>query len=91
MSDTERLEAARAKVWSAWITLDEDMPEEHWDEIDAAMQAFRPLICLAYGHWPSPDQCGIPEHDFCVVCGVSTPRVADAVLGVPASPKEQAP
>jgi hypothetical protein len=34
------------------------------------------FLCRLFGHDPIRDQCGIPEHDFCVFCHASTPRQA---------------
>lgn len=31
------------------------------------------LGCKLLGHVPIPDQCGIPDHDFCAWCQKSMP------------------
>lgn len=33
-------------------------------------------LCRYYGHKPVPDQCGRPEHDFCVYCSKLMPNSA---------------
>jgi len=35
------------------------------DEIEASVSA---ILCQRYGHEIIDDQCGIPEHRFCVYC-----------------------
>lgn len=35
------------------------------DEIEAAVKA---ILCRHYGHEIENDQCGIPEHRYCVWC-----------------------
>lgn len=37
----------------------------------------RVLCLLLGGHKPVRDQCGIPEHDFCIWCGDPMPHAAD--------------
>lgn len=34
------------------------------------------LLCRLFGHKPIPDQCGRPEHDFCVWCNHALPGAA---------------
>lgn len=34
------------------------------------------ILCKVYGHEATPDQCGIPEHDFCVWCNRPMPCMA---------------
>lgn len=34
------------------------------------------VLCLTFGHHPVPDQCNLPEHDFCVCCMKATPNRA---------------
>lgn len=63
---------SRDKVWAAFLRLDDDIPDEHLDDegVQDTLDSFRDLICLTYGHWPTVDQCGLPEHDYCLVCGI---------------------
>jgi len=34
-------------------------------------------ICFFFGHSPEADQCGRPEHDFCLWCMKLTPNQAE--------------
>lgn len=34
------------------------------------------LLCLVFGHEAVPDQCNIPDHDFCAFCSKSMPGQA---------------
>jgi len=48
-----------------------EFPEDGTDdtvleEVEAAVLG---VLCRAYGHKITDDQCGIPEHRFCVYCG----------------------
>lgn len=36
------------------------------------------LMCLIRGHESEPDHCGIPSHDYCLICGLSTPYQVEA-------------
>lgn len=36
-------------------------------------QKAQKVICLIAGHVPIPDNCGIPEHDYCAWCGKPMP------------------
>jgi hypothetical protein len=40
------------------------------------------LLCRLFGHKAIGDQCGIPEHDFCVWCDRSLPGQAPRRGGV---------
>lgn len=55
---------------------------EH-EEIDEARSLIARFICKIYGHEPTQDQCGMPEHDYCTICEELTPgqapRRADGV------------
>lgn len=33
-------------------------------------------ICRDFGHEPTPDHCGIPDHDYCLWCLARTPGEA---------------
>ncbi|HEX2550449.1 MAG TPA: hypothetical protein VHK64_02555 [Nocardioidaceae bacterium] len=35
------------------------------------------LVCRRYGHLPEPDQCGMPQHDYCIGCNELTPGMAE--------------
>lgn len=37
-------------------------------EVDWPYDAAQWVICRAFGHDPAMDQCGRPEHDFCLWC-----------------------
>lgn len=53
------------------------IPDEFWEWWDEKVE--RPLlalICEVDGHEPSPDQCGIPDHDHCAICMVPMPGQA---------------
>jgi hypothetical protein len=30
--------------------------------------------CILLGHYPTPDHCGIPAHDYCSTCSKSMPN-----------------
>ena len=52
-----------------WLDDRYDYPE--WNDAEKVL----PLVCiLTLGHTPTPDQCGIPAHDFCAYCGKATPN-----------------
>lgn len=76
---TSEMRVARRNVWAAFLTLDDDIPDEHLDDegLQDTLDNYRALICLAYGHWPTVDQCGLVEHDYCLVCGIRMPGQAE--------------
>lgn len=43
---------------------------------DAKIDAICELVCSIAGHYPIMDQCGMPEHDHCLICGVPLPGQA---------------
>jgi hypothetical protein len=63
-------EAERDQIWRAFLLLDDRIPDESWDDpkVEDTMDGFRRLICVTYGHMPVADQCGLPQHDFCMIC-----------------------
>lgn len=42
--------------------------------IEHVEEPVRALICELKGHQVTDDQCGIPEHRYCLVCGVRQPN-----------------
>lgn len=46
------------------------------DELEARMAAY---LCEVYGHDIEDDQCGIPEHRYCVGCGLRETTINDQV------------
>lgn len=40
------------------------------------IERVRATFCAAFGHRPEQDQCGKPEHDFCLTCGKGLPGEA---------------
>lgn len=48
-----------------------------WEDRTAVPFAFaQRVVCRLLGHAPAADHCGIPDHDCCAFCGVSTPGQA---------------
>lgn len=64
----------RARVMR-WLWRD-DRPEWADRVIDPLIGPVSRLLCLAYGHMPERDQCGRPEHDFCLWCNKRMPGAA---------------
>lgn len=52
------------------------------DDYDVFEQAVKVLGCEFAGHQPEADQCNIPDHDYCLWCGVSTPGEAKRAKAV---------
>jgi hypothetical protein len=50
---------------------------ERWHWLNTAGQW---VTCRVAGHEPERDQCGRPEHDFCLWCNKSMPHAADAIV-----------
>jgi hypothetical protein len=53
---------------------DDGSADDLLEEIEAAVYG---ILCRTYGHDIIDDQCGIPEHRFCIYCG----RREGAILG----------
>ena len=51
-----------------------ELTDEQDDKWNAAMNALRAVWCDVFGHSPTRDHCGLPEHDFCLMCGKGMPR-----------------
>ena len=49
--------------------------DEVLDEIETAVKA---ILCREYGHEIELDQCGIPEHAYCVWCGLRATAIDDS-------------
>lgn len=79
----ENREAARRRAIEALLFLEDilidgldsqvwqNMPDEEWPE-----PLIKPIMawwCSKAGHDPMPDQCGMPNHEYCSVCGAITP------------------
>lgn len=61
--------------YDRWVV---DAPDGNWRwKLGTAIEepGLR-AICLIVGHDPEQDQCGIPEHDFCMTCRKLTPSKA---------------
>ena len=48
--------------------LGEAYVEKVSDRVDKAKSDLAALLCKLAGHDVQPDQCGIPDHDFCQFC-----------------------
>lgn len=58
-----------------------DAPDWVSDALDSVV--VRPskwVLCQIYGHEPERDQCGMPEHDFCLWCNRSMPYMAEPAI-----------
>ena len=45
-------------------------------ELESVCEELPKVFCKWLGHAPEADQCGRPEHDFCIRCNASTPNRA---------------
>lgn len=52
-------------------------PDAVWWCADRWEDAVRHGLCAVFGHSPTRDQCGRPEHDFCLWCSKTMPGAAD--------------
>lgn len=81
--------AAELPSWTKrfrfWLTDDQydrlmtdDVPDTDWRWTVRGWieRAGLRALCLTFGHTPVPDQCAIPEHDFCVCCMKPMPGAA---------------
>lgn len=67
--------------WDDWLC---EKPEtgfwvwlsnKDWAYSDAGfLQQFREDVCKLFGHTPTVDHCGLPEHDYCSGCNKLTPH-----------------
>ena len=50
-----------------WLWRDDRGP---WAQVlvDMAVSPATRICCAIWGHQPERDQCGIPDHDFCLWC-----------------------
>lgn len=64
----------REERWKIMRGVWSDDHEESDDEEDHRVVGR--ALCAAWGHEPTADQCGRPEHDFCLCCGERTPHQA---------------
>lgn len=76
------------KTWM-WLTdgqydllVDWKVPDDNWawKISDAIQWAGVKVLCAVFRHKPIADQCGMPEHDFCVFCNKPTPLMASRQL-----------
>lgn len=45
-----------------------------WAYLESYFEWVHSLICRVNDqHWPERDQCGMPEHDYCLGCGRPMP------------------
>lgn len=58
------LDALGEDVWA-------NKPDEWWP--DALIDPLKQWWCEQVGHDPIPDNCGMPEHEYCIMCGAPTP------------------
>jgi hypothetical protein len=64
----------QAPEWAAWLrNWIYESPDWVPEVVDRVVLR---ALCAVHGHHPISDQCGIPEHDFCVYCMRSTPNQA---------------
>lgn len=56
-----------------WI---KDWTDEDEEAFDGALDTLQALWCKYTTHMPRSDQCGIPDHDYCFLCGESLPGKA---------------
>lgn len=47
-----------------------------WEAFDKVKGVVATVTCGIVGHDPVQDQCGDPEHDFCIFCGKRLPDQA---------------
>ena len=57
----------------------EECDIETFSRIDGALDGAMMVMCEQLGHEPVPDQCGIPEHDYCMWCQYPTPGRAERI------------
>jgi len=55
------------------------------------LAALDKLGCLLAGHEPERDQCGRPDHDFCLWCMKSMPNAAEPVIQARLAARNQPP
>lgn len=69
------LAAVSDGVWQhiPLVDVSDDTFEWFQDHVETPL---RKLLCDTYGHSPTADQCGRPEHDFCVTCETLMPGAA---------------
>lgn len=56
-----------------WVA---DWTDEDEESLDQALEAINKLWCKYTTHLPTQDHCGIPDHDYCWLCGESLPNKA---------------
>jgi len=62
--------SSRLDLWHRkWSWFADGWPEFLW----GVEPWWQRLGCLLFGHVPIPDQCGIPDHDYCAYCQKSMP------------------
>jgi len=63
-----------------WLTDDGgDIPKWKWDLWDSAtdfVEKLNGILCKLFGHHPTHDHCGMPEHMYCRWCRVGTPDLS---------------
>lgn len=42
---------------------------------DKVTEAAMAVVCAEYGHCVEDDQCGIPDHRYCLICGKRMPSI----------------
>lgn len=59
---------AVAEMWALFERHRESLACADREDLDQFDQAFCELACRYLGHTLGPDQCNMPEHDFCYRC-----------------------
>jgi hypothetical protein len=64
------------KLWITVVdTMYEHMPDDQMDWFEEHVELpVRALICEKEGHKVVDDQCGRPDHRYCLVCSVRQPN-----------------
>jgi hypothetical protein len=52
------------------------LPSDQQDKVCEILERAARELCDVTGHAPERDQCGIPEHDFCMWCQTRLPGAA---------------
>ena len=88
------------KCFLFWLTDDQydrlltaDVPDTNWRwTVRGWLEiAGQKALCLAFGHQPIPDQCALPEHDYCGCCRKPMPARADRLPPSPSPERNTQP
>jgi hypothetical protein len=72
---------ATDRIFDSHPWFESDKSDPFWTAYEFIEKNIAKVLCRIYGHRPERDQCGRPEHDFCLICNKLIPNSYEASNG----------